>query len=194
MTKIFIWHAHARRDSFCGALADAYAKGAEAKGAEVRRQDLEDMDFDTQFQGYGREQALPDDLVQWQDHIRWADHVVFVSPYWWGGLPGRAKAVLDTALLPGFGFKYHKGKKVAWDKLLEGKTGDGLITSDTPPWLDTMVYRKPGRRVMRNQVFKFCGIKPRQVRQLGSIKMSTPEKRAKWLAQAEAMGAGAAGV
>ena len=46
-----------------------------------------------------------------------------------------------------------------WDKLFEGKTADVIITADTPTWLDTVLSRKPARRVIKNQVLGFCGIK-----------------------------------
>ena len=197
MKKVFIWVAHPRAQTLCAGLADAYQKGAEASGAEVRRQDLSDMAFEMVFEGYKdmggkkKEFDLAPDLKTWQDNINWADHIVIVHPYWWGAMPTKAKAVLDIALAPGFGFKYHK-RGVKWDKLLDGKTGDALITSDTPPLLDTLLYFKPGRRVIKNQVMAFCGIKPRAIRQFGSVKLATEEKIAKWLRRAEMMGARAA--
>ncbi|MEM8690939.1 MAG: NAD(P)H-dependent oxidoreductase [Pseudomonadota bacterium] len=193
MTKnVFIWVAHPRAGSLCSGLADAYQAGAVAKGAQVRRMDLGDMRFEAEFEGYGKDtKPLTADLQEWQENIRWADHILIVHPYWWGSMPTKAKAVLDIALAPGFAYKYHK-RGVAWDKLLAGKTGDAIITSDTPPLLDTLLYRKPGRRVIRNQVMKFCGIKPRHIRQLGSVKLASPAKIARWLTQAETMGARAA--
>jgi putative NADPH-quinone reductase len=95
--------------------------------------------------------------------------------------------VLDRALTSGFGFKYHK-RGMGWDKLLTGRTADAILTSDTPPWYDTLVYRKPGRRVLRNQVLKFCGIKPRKIVQFGTIKTANEAKRARWIERARDMG------
>lgn len=189
---IFIWTAHPGAESFCAALADAYAEGAEAAGAEVRRLQLSEMNFEVNFGGY-RETApeLAPDLVAWRDAIVWADHIAIVHPYWWGAMPARAKAVLDQALTPGFGFKYHD-QGVGWDKLLTGRTGDVIITSDTPPWYDTLVFKKPGRRVIANQVLGFCGIKPRKIVQFGTIKTATASKREGWLARARKLGESAA--
>ena len=186
--RIFIWVAHPKSTSFNAALAARYAKGAEARGAEVRMMALADM---TKQDGFD-DAARPDtDLAVWQENILWADHVVIIHPYWWGAMPAQAKAVLDAGLLSGFAYKYH-GKGMGWDKLLEGRTGDAIITSDTPTWIDTLIYRSPGRRVMRNQVMKFTGIKPRKVVQMGSVKMASSDKIAQWLDRAENMGAAAA--
>lgn len=190
--EIFIWVAHPRTKSFCSALADAYQEGATEAGATIRRMDLHAMRFDADFEGYGPDMpALEPDLLAWQEHITWADHLLIVHPYWWGSMPARAKAVLDRALIPGFGFRYHK-RGVFWNKLLTGRTADAILTSDTPPWYDTLVYRKPGRRVLRNQVLKFCGIKPRKIVQFGTIKTANEAKRARWIARARDMGRSAA--
>ena len=189
MTKrIFIWVAHPKAGSLNAALAERYAKGARDKGAEVRIMHLSDMEPEA---GYSDDQNLSPDIQVWQDNIRWADHVMIVHPYWWGAMPAQAKAVMDAGLQSGFAFKYH-GRGMGWDKLLEGRTGDAIITSDTPPWLDTLIYRSPGRRVMRNQVMKFVGVRPKHVVQLGSVKLAKPAKIDGWLHKAETMGAAAA--
>jgi NAD(P)H dehydrogenase (quinone) len=190
--KIFVWSAHPRAGSLSDALADAYAAGAQQGGAEVRQLNLSDMTFGTDFPGYtDATPPLEPDLKAWQDNIVWADHLFFVHPYWWGAMPSKAKAVLDRALLPGFAFKYHD-KKVAWDKLLTGKTADAIITSDTPPLIDTLLYRKPARRVLKTQVLGFCGVKVRKVIQLGSVKTSTPARINSWIERARQMGVKAA--
>ena len=191
--KIFIWLAHPAAQSLCGGLADAYQAGAERAGAQVRRMDLHDMAFDLNVEGYddpyADKQAAPEpDLVQWQENIAWADHVLVIHPYWWGAMPAKAKAVLDRGLMPGFAFKYHR-KGVMWDKLLTGRTGDIIITSDTPPWVDTLLYRKPGRRVLKNQVLEFCGIKVKKILQVGTVKTASDGKIKRWLKKAERMGA-----
>ncbi|GAW33055.1 hypothetical protein RA2_00091 [Roseovarius sp. A-2] len=190
--KIFIWVAHPRATSFCSALANAYEDGAAEAGATIRRMDLNAMRFDPHFEGYGPDiPALEPDLLAWQDNIAWADHLLIVHPYWWGAMPARAKAVLDRALISGFGFKYHR-RGMGWDKLLTSRTADAILTSDAPTLIDTLLYLKPPRRVIRNQVLKFCGIKPRKVVQFGSVKLSDAAKRTRWIERARDMGRTAA--
>jgi len=189
MTKLFIWVGHPRETSLSHGLADAYAHAAEAEGAEIRRMNVHEMAFDLDsFGGYGAHGDLAPDLKAWQDAISWCDHMLWVYPYWWGGMPAKMKAVLDLAMLPGFGFKY-RDKGVMWDKLLGGRTGDVIITSDTPPLYDTLFYNKPGRRVVSNQVFKFTGIKPSKVVQIGTVKTASETKIKGWLEMAGKMGA-----
>ncbi len=190
--RIFIWAAHPKAGSLCEGVADAYQAGAEARGVEVRRINLSAMSFALDFDGYG-ENALPlePDLLAWQGALAWADHVLIVHPYWWGAMPTKAKAVLDRALTPGFGFKYHS-KGMGWDKLLKGRSADVIITSDTPPLIDSLIYRKPARRVMKNQVLEFCGIETKKIVQFGSVKLASQKKIKSWIARARQMGARAA--
>ena len=191
--RIFIWVAHPKAGSLCEAIADAYQAGAEREGIEVRRTDLSAMSFATDtFTGYSdNTPALEPDLEAWQNNVAWADHLFFVHPYWWGAMPTKAKAVLDRALTPGFAYKYH-ATGMSWDKLLKGKTADAIITADTPPLIDALIYRKPARRVLKNQVLGFCGIKTRNILQFGSVKTADNKKIGKWIARAQQLGAKAA--
>lgn len=187
--RVFIWVAHPGKGSFNGALADAYEQGALASGAEVRRMELSEMTFSTDFRGYGDAPALEPDLLRWQQNLKWADRIFIVHPLWWGAMPALTKTVLDRGLESGFAYKYRKGPGIKWDKLLAGKTGDAIITADTPTWIDSWLYNKPSRRVLKTQVYAFCGIKPRTIAHFGSVKLSDEAKRSAWLDQAYAMGA-----
>ncbi|MEO1101182.1 MAG: NAD(P)H-dependent oxidoreductase [Pseudomonadota bacterium] len=190
--RIFIWVGHPRADSLSHGLADAYQRGAKSRGAEIRRMHVGEMTFDLdEFGGYKVKRDLEPDLKAWQEAITWSQRMVWVYPYWWGAMPAKMKAVVDRALLPGFGFLYRKDS-VMWDKLLGGHVGDGIITSDTPPWYDTLLYSKPGRRVLKNQIYKFTGIKPGKIVQIGTIKTANEDKIKAWLEMAHQMGVDAA--
>lgn len=190
--RIFIWVAHPKADSLCKGMADAYQDGVEASGSEVRRMDLCNMTFDLNTDGYGADAPpLEPDLIAWQEAIAWADHILIVHPCWWGTMPTKAKSVIDRALTPGFAYKYHR-RGLAWDRLLTGKTADVVITSDTPPLVDTLIYWRPGRRVLRNQILGFCGVKTRRAVQFGSVKTASPEKIGRWVTEARNLGVRAA--
>lgn len=189
MTKrILVILGHPANESFCGALADSYVKGAEAAGNEVRFISLGNLSFDPVLHnGYATIQKLEPDLIAAQAAIAWAQHIVFVYPIWWGAMPALLKGFIDRVFLPGFAFKYREGSQF-WDRLLSGRSAHLLVTMDTPPWYFRWVYRMPGHNQMKRTILEFSGIKPVTVSSFGPIKGSSQQKREKWLAQVSAYG------
>lgn len=187
-SNILIINGHPDSASFNAALADAYATGALDSGAQVRRLNLAELAFNPTLSfGYRKRTELEPDLIRAQELIRWAHHLVFVYPTWWGAMPALLKGFIDRVFLPGFAFKYRENSAL-WDKLLSGRTAHLLVTMDTPSWYNRLVYRNAGHIVMKKNILKFCGINPVRITELTPIKPSTPEQRAKWLKKAKTLG------
>lgn len=190
--RIFIWVGHPRENSLSHGMADAYQRGAEAEGAEIRRMQLHEMDFDPDLTfGYQQRKTLEPCLEAWQEHVTWASHVCWAYPYWWGSMPAKMKGVIDRAFLPGFAMRYHETGPW-WDKLLKGRSADVLITADSPAWFDRLAYGRPGKNQVENLILKYAGIKPVHTLQVGTVKTARPGKVEQWLKQAEARGRRAA--
>lgn len=186
--KIFLWVGHPRATSLSHAMADRYQQAAEAKGAEIRRMHLSDMDFDPDLtEGYTSRKTLEPCLEAWRENLTWCDHTCWAYPYWWGGMPAKMKGVIDRSFLPGFAMRYHDDG-LFWDKLLKGRTADVMITSDSPAWFDSVMYRRPGKNQVKRLVLEFSGIKVRKVLQVGTVKTAKPEKIQRWLAAAGKLG------
>jgi putative NADPH-quinone reductase len=123
-----------------------------------------------------------------QIDIAWAQHLVWVYPIWWGGLPALLKGFLDRIFLPGFAFKY-RANSVLWDRLLTGRTAELLVTMDTPPWYYRWVQRQPGHRQMKQTILEFSGIRPVRVHSFGPVVNSSDAARAGWIKHACKLGA-----
>lgn len=174
---------HPDSTSFCGALAEAYAKSAAEAGHAVRLFKLGDMRFDPVLRhGYHARQELEPELKEVQEAIEWAGHLVFVYPIWWGSIPALLKGMFDRVFLPGYAFKYRKNSSL-WDRLLAGRSAHVIATMDTPPWYYRFVYRMPGHHQMKRTILEFCGIKPVKVTSLGPVRFATLARRNKWLEQ-----------
>ena len=185
--RILLILGHPSTTSFCAALAERYAQSALDAGHEVRQLRLGEMVFDPVLRdGYQQIQALEDDLNAAQSDILWAEHLTLVYPIWWGGIPALLKGFFDRVLLPGFAFKYRKGKAFP-DKLLNGRTAHLLVTMDTPPWYYRLIYRMPGLHEVRKTTLQFCGIKPLRTLTFGPVLGSTDQQRRSWLQQAQAI-------
>lgn len=187
-TNIVVINGHPDPQSFCAALTEAYSKGASGSGAEVRIIDLSHIQFEPVLKyGYRQRTELEPDLLKAQELIRWADHLVFVYPTWWGAMPAVLKGFIDRVFLPGFAFKYRDNSQL-WDKLLTGKTAHLLVTMDTPAWYNRWIYRHAGHQVMKRNILHFCGIKPVRITEISPVRPSSKEQRAKWLEKARMLG------
>ncbi|STR27288.1 Putative NADPH-quinone reductase (modulator of drug activity B) [Janthinobacterium lividum] len=185
--RILILLGHPSSDSFCAALADAYAATARSDGHTVRELRLGQLDFDPILhEGYRQVQPLEADLLAAQEAISWAEHLVFAYPIWWGGAPALLKGFVDRVFLPGYAFKYRPGKAFP-AQLLLGRTAQLLVTMDTPPWYFRWVYHMPGIHQLRKTTLEFCGIKPVKVASFGPILNATEPQRTRWLEQTQAL-------
>ena len=174
--------------SLCTALGEAYAQGARDKGHVVRQLKLGEMSFDPILHGgYEHSQTLEPDLLEAQRQIHWAEHLVFVYPVWWGGIPALLKGFFDRTFLPGFAFKY-RNRSQLWDKLLSGRTADLLVTMDTPPWYFRWIYGAPAHRQMIRTILGFSGIKTRRLSEFAPVRPSSEAQRQSWLRRAESLG------
>src|SRR5262245_38670050 len=76
------------RKSFGAALAQAYVEGAREADIEIREIYLGEIEFNPAPTG---KIEMEPDLVQAQAAIKWAEHLVFVYPIWWGTIPALLK-------------------------------------------------------------------------------------------------------
>lgn len=181
--QILVILGHPLADSLCGALADAYAQGAASAGHEVRRINLGELDFDPLLHdGYQAIQPLEPCLQAAQADILRAQHLVFVYPTWWGGLPALLKGFIDRVFLPGFAFKYRENS-LMWERLLTGRSARLVVTMDSPPWYYRWVNFMPGHNQMKKTILEFCGVKPVKITSFGPVRNSSPGERLLWIKQ-----------
>lgn len=190
MKKIAIINGHPNKESFNFGIASAYKKGAVKSGGEIKEIIIADLNFNPNLQfGYQKRMELEPDLIKAWEIIKWADHLVWVHPVWWGGLPALMKGFIDRLFLPGFAYKYRENS-VWWDKLLKGKTAHIITTLDQPGWYYWLMYGKPSVNQLKKSTLEFCGVKPVKVTYLGIIRDSKEEQREKWLERVIGLGKG----
>jgi putative NADPH-quinone reductase len=188
MKKITIINGHPNKESFNHALAEAYKTGSLNSKAEVEVITISELQFNPSLNfGYQKRTELEPDLLKAWDKIKWADHLVWIHPVWWGGLPAILKGFIDRLFLPGMAFQYRENS-VWWDKLLTGKTAHIITTLDQPSWYYALMTGKPSVNQLKKATLEFCGVKPVKVTYVGIIKSSQEKQRAKWLKEIEQLG------
>jgi NAD(P)H dehydrogenase (quinone) len=188
MNRVLVINGHPDKESLCASLAGKYKIGANKSGAECDIVNLTDLEFSPVLEyGYRKLTGLEPDLQKAWDLIIKADHLVFVYPNWWGTYPALLKGFIDRVFLPGFAFEYQE-KSPLPKQLLTGKTARLLVTTDTPNWYYSLIYRKPGHNSMKKSILGFCGIKPVKVSTFGPVRGSTDAQRKSWLASVQKLG------
>lgn len=186
--KILIINGHPDKESFNYSLAEAYRRGAENSNAEVRFIHLGELEFNLNLQfGYRKRTELEPDLIMAQESIKWANHLVWVFPVWWGSVPALMKGFLDRVLLPGFAFKKRDGS-VWWDKFMTGKSSRIISTMDQPTWYYRYLNGRPSHNAMKKLTLNFIGIRKVRITSIGPLRLSKPEFRENWLQKVEKLG------
>lgn len=61
---------------------------------------------------------VSEEVKQEQEFISWADHISFIYPIWWTGMPAIMKGYIDRVISYGFAYRYDQGVQKG---LLRGK-------------------------------------------------------------------------
>lgn len=179
--NVLIILGHPRKESFSGALAEAFKEGALQARMNVKMFDLAEKKFNPNVTTASpRLQIAEDDICQAQKLITWSDHLVFVYPTWWGTMPALLKGFLDRVFTPGFAFEESEDTN-EWGKLLKGKSAQLITTMDTPKWVYRWIYKNPGHNALGQATLQFCGIKPVKTLIFSPIKNSSNEQRTYYL-------------
>ena len=188
MKKILVINGHPNKESYNYALKESYIKGAKSSGFEVEDIQIGDLKFEPNlFHGYTKRIELEPDLEEaWQKILR-AEHIVWIHPLWWGGVPAIMKGFIDRIFLPGRAFAY-RPNSIWWDRLLKGRSARIICTSDQPYLYYWLVNGKPAINQLKRMTLEFSGITPVKVSFISPIKRSSIEYRKKWLEKVEKLG------
>ena len=192
--RLFVLDGHPAPDSLSAHFAQSYGQAAGAAGHEVRHAALSAMAFDPDFgaTGFRDPKPLEPALVGFMADLAWAEHLVVLSPMWWGGMPAKLKGLFDRAFLPGAAFDPRIRKNHFPLPLLTGKTARFIVTSDTPPWFQRWIYRDAMGHQFRHQIAHFCGLKPARLTHFGPVETADAARIATWRQKVERLGAAGA--
>lgn len=180
------------RRSFSAAVAASAIRGAESAGHEV---DLIDLAGDGFHPAMTREDLLAwrqattidPQVLDYQQRVLAAQHLVFVFPVWWEAMPAATKGFLDRVLTKG----------VMYDELPEAKgnpfrnrmTNPGGVTvlsvMTTPDKAYRWWYRDPLTKILFKGTFAKIGVKNLHWTNYASVTDKTPAQREQMLLDTE---------
>jgi NAD(P)H dehydrogenase (quinone) len=181
--------AHPRRDSYTGAVLDAFVAGLAEAGHVAEIADLYRENFESRLQPEDYAQLrgaeMPADVRREQARMDAADALALVFPVWWWSFPAVLKGWIDRVFSEGWAYRFEPGlsRGLLRDRptLLIGVAGSREST-----------YRKYGYgEAMRAQIdvgiLGYCGIRDVDTKIFYDVDQR-PEARAQYLDEARNMG------
>lgn len=179
--RVLIIYAHPDPKSFNAAILGEMKRGLKDGGHDVTVIDLYADQYNPVlvFNENVKRSDVDEKTKRYQELIAKADHLIFIYPVWWYGLPAILKGFFDRVLTPGFAYIFKNGR-------LQGLLGDKsvwvLYTMGTPGWYVTLVRGNAEWHALLDGTLKFCGIKDIKRMRFAGINGSAQKRREKWLA------------
>lgn len=186
MAHVMIVVGHPRTGTYADALADAYAKGAEAAQHKVDVFRAAEMSFDPILrEAYEAPQPREPDLEALYQTLMACDHIVVVYPIWLGTMPALLKGLLERCFQPEL---VAHGKEGQFPKPLKGKSVRLIATSGMPALLYRWWFGAPSLKILENHIFGFLGAAPVRTTLHGRIEAVGDAQRRSWLEEMERLG------
>ncbi|MDQ0593652.1 NAD(P)H dehydrogenase (quinone) [Chryseobacterium ginsenosidimutans] len=158
--KHLIIYAHPNEISLNHHLLQTVIDSLQAKNHEIQVRDLYQIHFDPVLsledmagQRMGKVAA---DVKQEQDCIAWADHITFIYPIWWTGMPAIMKGYIDRVFSYGFAYRYDQGIQKG---LLTGKQTTIINThGKSYTEYESIGMNKALSLTSDKGIFSYCGL------------------------------------
>jgi NAD(P)H dehydrogenase (quinone) len=158
--KCLLVLAHPLQDSLCGELARTAIAEIKARGHDLRVQDLYRDGFSpvltaheraTYYAAFARE-GVHDEIA----NLEWAEAIVLVFPTWWFGFPAILKGWFDRVWSPGIAYDHSPDLGSIRPRLHGLRKAVAITTLGSPWWIDTFVFRRPVRRILKTGILGPC--------------------------------------
>ncbi|WP_163852526.1 NAD(P)H-dependent oxidoreductase [Paenibacillus elgii] len=179
--KHLIIYTHPRKRSFNHAILDAVTESLRQEEDKVIVRDLYGIGFQPVLGPSELLGGVGEDVVREQSYVSWAEHVVFIYPLWWTGLPAMLKGYIDRVFSYGFAYKYDDGVQIG---LLAGKKATLIRTQNkSSEEFEASGMENALRLTIEEGILAYCGFEVNRHFVFDSILSSTVEHRQAWLTQ-----------
>jgi len=177
--KALIIYANYKEISFTAAIRDTLADSFHNNGHEVVVRDLYEIKFNPVLSKRDLEsiekEIFPEDIMNEQKFIKWADLICFVYPIWWSGMPAILKGYIERVFTMGYAFEF-KGDE-AFPLLKDKKIAIFNTTGSKN------VYKDDNRLAALNTItqdciFGFCGMVTVEHKYFKAVSKATDSEKA----------------
>lgn len=153
--------AHPLEDSLCRRLAAEAVTQLESRGYDVTIKDLYKESFNPlltkkeRASYYGN--SFDNGMLQADiDQLQQARSLVLVFPTWWFGFPAILKGWFDRVWAPGYAYNHDSNLGKITPCLHNLREVKVITTLGSPWWVDSLVMRRPVRRVLKTALLGAC--------------------------------------
>ncbi len=163
--------------SFNFAVFQRVVEALKADGHEVDALDLYRDGFnpvlsEAELAGYAQGKILDPQVLNYQERIRRAEHLIYIFPIWWEGLPALLKGFFDKVFTPGFAFTEEDFSPL----LTHIKSGTVITTMGAPEAKYTDI-----EKALLQGTLGVCGVQRTRWLNFTDIPNSTQEQRVAWM-------------
>jgi len=188
-TRALVVYCHPDDESFVRAVRDRVAAALDARGAEVRVDDLYADGFDPTFTAIDHarhlEAGADPSLQKYVDDLLWCDTLVLVYPTWWSGQPAMLKGWIDRVWVNGVAWDLPPGTDRIERRLTNVRRLIAVTTHGSSKWVNA-VEGESGKRTLTRSLRSMSHPLARTswIAMYG-VDTSSPEQRARFLDRVE---------
>ncbi|PTS94627.1 hypothetical protein DBR11_22870 [Pedobacter sp. HMWF019] len=186
MKQVLIINGDPEKTAATSLLIDAYKKGAQQAGAQIKEIAIIDLIFNSNKQFTNRVTELEPDLKRALDMIVWANHVVLFCPVYMSSIPARIKGFFDRLFMPDQVF-LSRNQNISNN--FNGRSARIVSILDE----ETFEYWKQDKKVtylsIKRNVFENCRFHPVHTNTIGHLYSLENDYSKKWLRKLETFGA-----
>ncbi|RVT79627.1 flavodoxin family protein [Flavobacterium sufflavum] len=189
--KVAIIFNHPYDGSFCNAILQSVTNGLIKANHQIDLIHLDKDNFNPvmtagDLKAFRDKNPVDPKVIEYNDRIKTADHLVFIFPIWWELMPAMTKGFVDKVIFPGVAYDYTNVSNTRMTPLWDNIKGVTMITTmNTPNYLYWLIFGNAIKKAMLLGTFWKIGFKNRKWISYNMVKMVSLEKRINWLTKLE---------
>lgn len=163
--KCLVVQAHPLDESLCATLVRRSVAALQSSGHEVAVEDLCRQGFEPSLTPAERASYYADydasAVAPWVERLLWAEGIVLLFPTWWFGFPAVLKGWFDRVWGPGIAYDHAVHYGPIKSRLHNLHEMLAVTTLGAPAWVDTVLLRRPVKKVLKTAILGTCAPKCR---------------------------------
>jgi len=190
--KVVIIFNHPYEGSYCSSVLTSVIAGIQKAGHEADIIHLDKEAFNPvmsaeDLKGFVHGKASDPKVLEYQQRMNDADHLVFIFPVWWELMPAMMKGFIDKVIFPGVFYDNDRSGRIPKmvKKMKTVKSITVITTMNTPLLMYRLLFGNAIKKALFTGTFWKTGYRNNKWISLNMVKFVSDIKRKKWLTNIE---------